>query len=187
MTLPPRLVPFLKQFDDARDRLITRLQGLTDDEYLWEPVPNCWSIRLREQCQTSKPFGKGIWIMDFERPEPVPPPVTTIAWRVCHLTNWFAHRADYTTGTRSLAWDDYEILSDALDAVSLLATAAETWRTVLVGTTDIQLDQVGRSQLPWGLDPKLPFLDIIWWVNQELLGHGAEIALLRDLYRAQAL
>jgi len=24
----------------------------------------------------------------------------------------------------------------------------------------------------------------VWWVNQEILHHGAEIALLRDLYRA---
>ena len=22
-----------------------RLDGLTDDEYLWEPVPDCWSVR----------------------------------------------------------------------------------------------------------------------------------------------
>jgi hypothetical protein len=27
-------------------------------------------------------------------------------------------------------------------------------------------------------------VDIVWWVNQEILHHGAEIALLRDLYRA---
>ena len=29
------------------------------------------------------------------------------------------------------------------------------------------------------------FIDIVWWVNQEVLHHGGEIALLRDLYRAQ--
>jgi hypothetical protein len=28
------------------------------------------------------------------------------------------------------------------------------------------------------------FVDIVWWVNQEILHHGAEVALLRDLYRA---
>ncbi|HEY8675177.1 MAG TPA: DinB family protein, partial [Candidatus Dormibacteraeota bacterium] len=27
--------------------------------------------------------------------------------------------------------------------------------------------------------------ETVWWVNQELLHHGAEIALLRDLYRAR--
>jgi len=36
---------------------------------------------------------------------------------------------------------------------------------------------------PEGSDPEEPFIEIVWWVNQELLHHGAEIALLRDLYR----
>jgi hypothetical protein len=30
----------------------------------------------------------------------------------------------------------------------------------------------------------VPFIEIVWWVNQEVLHHGAEIALLRDLFRA---
>jgi hypothetical protein len=183
--LPPRLDPFFHQFTDARDRLLARLQGLTDDEYLWEPVPGCWSIHPREQRQTNIVLGKGDWVMDIAHPEPVPPPFTTIAWRMCHLTNGFLHRADYTTGTRSLAWDDYQILPDAQAAISTLSEASETWQTVLTGTTDADLDQVGRSQVPCGLDPRLPFLDVVWRVNQEMLSHGAEIALLRDLYRAQ--
>lgn len=186
MPFPPRLIPLLKQFDDARDRLIKRLHGLNDAEYVWEPVADCWNVRPRAQCRTNRPFGKGEWVMDFHRPEPAPPPVTTIAWRMCHLTNGQLQRADYTTGTRSLSTDDYEVTPSAQTALSSLASATEIWRTVLVGTTDTDLDQVGRSQLPWGLDPKLPFLDIVWWVNQELLSHGAEIALLRDLYLHKA-
>jgi len=31
-----------------------------------------------------------------------------------------------------------------------------------------------------------PIIEIVWWVNQELLHHGAEIALLRDLYRMRS-
>lgn len=42
---------------------------------------------------------------------------------------------------------------------------------------------MGRSTHPNGSDPDDPFLHTAWWVNQELLHHGAEIALLRDLYR----
>lgn len=38
---------------------------------------------------------------------------------------------------------------------------------------------------PHGSDPEDPFIDVVWWVDQELLHHGAEIALLRDLYRAR--
>jgi len=47
-------------------------------------------------------------------------------------------------------------------------------------------DQDGLSTYPHGSDPDDPFIDIVWWVNQEVLHHGAEIALLRDLYRARA-
>ena len=48
---------------------------------------------------------------------------------------------------------------------------------------DAALDMVGRSTYPYGSDSDDRFIDIVWWVNQELLHHGAEIALLRDLYR----
>lgn len=41
---------------------------------------------------------------------------------------------------------------------------------------------VGRSQMPWGLDPELPLIDIVWWQNREVIHHGGEMAWLRDLY-----
>ena len=47
------------------------------------------------------------------------------------------------------------------------------------------LDTVGHSTYPRGSDPEDPFIETVWWVNQELLHHGAEIALMRGLYRAR--
>jgi hypothetical protein len=64
-------------------------------------------------------------------------------------------------------------------------SGAEAWRAVLVSADDAALDMVGRSTYPYGSDPEDPFIDSVWWMNQELLHHGAEIALLRDLYRAR--
>ena len=185
MTTPPRLAPLLAQFEFALDRLVTRLDGLTDDEYLWEPVPGCWSVRPRGQSRTGKPIGGGDWVMDRDSPAPTPPPFATLAWRLCHLASAITLRADYTTGTGALTWDDYEIPRTAAAGIVALAAAGAAWREALVSATDADPDRVGRSRFPWGLDPTLPFLDIAWWVNQELLHHGAEIALLRDLYRAQ--
>jgi hypothetical protein len=43
--------------------------------------------------------------------------------------------------------------------------------------------RAGCGTVPYGSDPEDLFIDTVWWVNQELLHHGAEIALLRDLYR----
>ena len=50
---------------------------------------------------------------------------------------------------------------------------------------DAALDTVGYSAYPYGSDAGEAFIDIVRWVNQEVLHHGAEIALLRDLYRAR--
>lgn len=57
----------------------------------------------------------------------------------------------------------------------------------LIAADDAALDTVGWSDYPNGSDPEDPFLDTVWWVNQEVLHHGAEIALLRDLYGAGQL
>lgn len=64
--------------------------------------------------------------------------------------------------------------------------AAAAWREALLAADDAALDKIGHCTYPHGGDPEEPFIDVIWWVNQELLHHGAEIALLRDLYRYRA-
>ena len=52
--------------------------------------------------------------------------------------------------------------------------------------TGEQLDKPGFGQYPYGLDPELPFIGIVWWTNRELIHHLAECALLRDLWRARS-
>jgi hypothetical protein len=32
-------------FDQAWDRFVGRLDGMGDEEYFWEPVEGCWSVR----------------------------------------------------------------------------------------------------------------------------------------------
>jgi hypothetical protein len=49
---------------------------MTDDEYFWEPVPGCWSVRPRAAATTRMAAGQGDLVIDFEFPEPTPTPVT---------------------------------------------------------------------------------------------------------------
>ncbi len=49
--------------------------------------------------------------------------------------------------------------------------------------TDDQLDEPGFGRYPLGIDPQIPFIGIVRWMNRETIHHLAEIALLRDLYR----
>ena len=202
--VPPRLAPLLEQFDWGVERLVARMRGperdsgngmavpdtpMTDAEYLWEPVPGrCWSVR--ERAQGPGPgaqllVGAGDWGRDScEPPHPVPPPVTTVAWRLSHLTEMLALRAEYTSGGHERDRDDIAAHPDAAGAVAAFEDAAAAWRSALTTADDAALDTVGHSSYPYGSDAQDPFLEIVWWVNQEVLHHGAEIALLRDLYRA---
>ena len=201
MAIRSRLIPLLDQFDFARERLVKRLTGpsgdsgdgtsieipaMTDEEYLWEPVPNCWSIRRREAGpgpRATRLVGAGEWGRDSASPPPWPPPVTTIAWRLGHLSEMLTLRADYTIGSHSMTRDQYRFHGDVAGALAAFDTGASAWRDAVVSADDAALDQVGHSTYPDGSDAEEPFVEIVWWVNQELLHHGAEIALLRDLYR----
>ena len=59
----------LDQFDCARERAQVRLTGLGDEEYLWEPVPGCWSLRRRGEAITPRAFGPGEWVLDLGAPD----------------------------------------------------------------------------------------------------------------------
>jgi hypothetical protein len=202
-----RLAPLLDQFDFACERLAARLTGpvmdsgdgsdtevaaLTDEEYLWEPVPDCWSVRRRRDGpgprathlagRADSPWGRDA----APYPHPWPPPFTTLAWRLSHLSEMLWLRADHTAGSHRLTRDDYVVSGDAAAALTAFDTGVTAWRNALLSTDDTALDTVGHCTYPHGSDPEEPFVDIVWWVNQEVLHHGAEIALLRDLYRLRA-
>ncbi|MFC8238913.1 DinB family protein [Streptomyces sp. NPDC056661] len=204
MATPPRLIPLLQQFDFARGRLADRMTGpvmdsgngtdvevvsMTDEEYLWEPVPGCWSVRRRAAGPgpgATVLVGAGDWGRDSAQPpHPAPPPFTTVAWRLSHLSELLALRADHTNGSHALTRDDYVVAGDAAGAIAAFESAATAWREALLGADDAALDTVGHSTYPHGSDPEDPFIETVWWVNQELLHHGAEIALIRDLFRAR--
>lgn len=57
----------------SAERLQSRCEGLTDEEFFWEPVPGCWNVRP----DVSAPSG---WSYEYEFAPPIPAPVATIAW-----------------------------------------------------------------------------------------------------------
>ncbi len=132
--------------------------------------------------------GTGDWGRDAAPdPHPWPPPFTTIAWRLSHLAEMPALRADHTAGSHTLTRDDHRVSGDAAGAGAAFGAGAAAWRKTLLGVDDAALDTVGYCTYPYGSDAEEPLLGIVWWVNQEVLHHGAEVALLRDLYRARPL
>lgn len=151
-----------------------RLDGLTDEEYFWEPVPGCWSVR---------PQAQGKVIRDFAYPPPEPAPVTTIAWRLCHIAgDCFEMRASNHFGDGSYRMDRTEWPITAADALAYLDTQYTAWRAGIESMDTEQLGRpVGEAEGPYA---ERTYATLILHINRELMHHGAEICLLRDLYRA---
>jgi hypothetical protein len=158
------------------------LDGLTDDEYLWEPVDGCWSLRPRAEARTAMAAGGGALVADFEFPEPDPAPVTTIAWRLAHvIVGCFgARNASHFGGPPA----DYGTWEYPADAATALAQLDEGYRRWVEGVRSLGADglerPVGEAE---GSYAHLPYADLVLHLHREVIHHGAEILLLRDLWR----
>jgi hypothetical protein len=163
-------------------QLRPRLDGLTDEEYFWEPVPHCWSIRPRGASTAPVQAGSGAFTIDFAFPEPKPAPVTTIAWRLGHIiVGVLGMRASNHFGGRSIDYQSFDYAGTAAGALGQLDEVYAAW------TDGVRaLDSAGLAR-PCG--PKegafadYPMAALVLHINREAIHHGAEIALLRDLYR----
>jgi hypothetical protein len=177
------LVEQLSFYWDAHLR--PRLEGLTDAEYFWEPVDGCWSLRRGEH---------GRYLMERRWPEPEPQPVTTIAWRMMHVAvDCFASRTSAFFGDGTVPEDadmfdpghfTADLPGSAAAAVDFLEGTYQRWRD--------RIAALHKSELIAPLGPKAgryaeePMAGLILHINREVMHHGGEICLLRDLYRAVA-
>jgi hypothetical protein len=158
-----------------------RLEGITDDEYFWEPVPGCWSIRPRAEARSPIVGGRGEFVAEFAWPEPDPPPVTTIAWRMAHLWMLFAARNASHFGREPITYETAEYAGDPRSALAKIDEDHARW---VKGIAELDLDGLARPVGPAeGPYADLPYAALILHINREVIHHGAEILLLRDLYR----
>ena len=127
--------------------------------------------------------GAGEYVIDFAFPEPSPPTVTTIAWRIGHLlVGVFGDRLARHFGGPPIDYDTYDYPSTAADAMACLDVMYADWIAGVRSLDDADL------QAPCG-EPGFeqdPMAALILHIHREVLHHGAEISLLRDLYAWQS-
>lgn len=110
------------------NQLRDRLDGLTDDEYVWEPVPDCWSVRPRGTGTTPMAAGAGAMAIDFAFPAPDPAPFTTIAWRLGHvIAGVLAMRSAAHFGRAPVDYGSFEYAATAAEALDQLDAEYATW------------------------------------------------------------
>jgi len=160
------------------------LDGLTDDEYLWEPVADAWSLRPAGEERSPMAAGAGGTVADFAYPEPDPAPVTTIAWRMAHLSVgvFGARAANHFMPGEPVP--DYSTTVWPLTAQGGLEMLDRWYGRWIDGVRS--LDATGLAQ-PCGPSEgefaEYSMAALVLHITREGIHHGAEILLLRDLYR----
>lgn len=162
-------------------QLRDRLAGLTDDEYFWEPVPDCWNVRPRGTGTAPVQAGSGEMTIDFAFPPPEPPPFTTISWRLGHvIVGVLAMRNASHFGGLPVDYDSFEYATTAQAALDQLDREYATW---LSGVESLGEDGLsvpcGEAEGPYAEDP---LARLVLHINRELIHHLSEVCLLRDLY-----
>lgn len=149
-------------------QLRPRLDGLADDEYFWEPVPGCWTVHRDGT-------------IDFSFPAPQPEPVTTIAWRLAHLiVGVLAMRTHSHFGGPPADYASWTYATDADGALAQIDEQYTRWTTGVRSLDDDALAKpCGPAEGPYAEET---MSTLVLHINREMIHHGAEIALLRDLY-----
>jgi uncharacterized damage-inducible protein DinB len=146
-----------------------RLAGLTDEEFFWEPAPNSWSVHTEPD---------GVVVADTAWPPPDPAPVTTIGWRINHLIDNYGRRANHYFGTTV----PDTVPGTAAAGLAQLELSYRTWIDTVSALDDDEIQApLGPKGGEFAVDAMAA---LIVHVAREGIHHGAEICLLRDLYRA---
>jgi hypothetical protein len=164
-----------------RNALRPRLEGLSDDEYFWEPVAGCWTVHGEVRPGGLERSDPGPIRIDFAHPPPTPEPFTTIAWRLAHvIVGVLAMRNHSHFGGPPADYQNWPYATDADTALAQLDEAYTHWITGVQGLSDDDLARpCGPAEGPYA---DYALSELILHINRELIHHGAEIACLRDLY-----
>ena len=162
-------------------QLRPRLDGLTDDEYFWEPAPGCWNVRPRGTGSATIQGGSGAMTIDFAEQEPSPPPFTTISWRLGHvIVGVLAMRNASHFGRDATDYFRFDYAPTAAGALAQLDEEYARWLAGVESLGESGLDRpCGPAEGPYA---DLPMAALVLHINREMIHHLSEVCVLRDLH-----
>ena len=141
-------------------------------------MAQCWSLR---------PDADDIFRVDTAPMlAPEDQPFTTLAWRLWHLISCYASTRNATllaVDASGGGFDPFDAAPPtAIAALDALDAAYGWWAAMLVGVTDERLaEKLGPAAGPYADSSQAAF---VLHQLDEVIHHGSETALIRDLYRA---
>jgi len=163
------------QFDLTWSLSEFHLERLDPDDFLWEPVATCWTVRRAAD---------GGWVPDWADTEPDPIPVPTIGWVSWHIGWWWTVAIDHAQGRAPHDRVDVPWPGPGEPTIAWLRGLRQDWGSVLDRLTDADLDAPAR--FPWAPDSGMTVAHTAGWVNAELMKNVTEIGHLRLLRVAAA-
>ncbi len=113
-----------------------RLSTLTDDEYLWEPVPGAWSLRRRADATTCQAAGAGDTVADL--------------WRMAHLSiGIFGSRAANHFGNSGVDYQTTDWPLTPVGGLDLLDRHDAAWMAIHHGAEILVLRALYRHVRMW--------------------------------------
>ncbi|HEX4906648.1 MAG TPA: DinB family protein [Acidimicrobiales bacterium] len=153
-------------------RLMARLEGMSDDEHGWRPVPDAWTVLDDGTVEHADAMAR-----------PDPAPLTSISWRLWHLAN------ENVNGFAARGWD----VEPALPIDRWFSSAEESRANVQAAWDRLRAGVVAKGEAfqqqllgpAWGPYAEATYDALLLHVLDELTHHAAEVGMLRDLYRAR--
>ena len=179
---PPSIAELLtQQLTHAWGSARQSLDGLTEDEYFWEPATPCWSVRRRDT--GLRGWGAGDFVCEDAWPPPDPLPVTTIGWRVVHLAAWTDVWHGFAFDGTSPDLNDAVVPGTGAEGVAWLVRAQDAF---IDAVAQLDADEMlGPMRVHWG--EEIPGVRLISGFLTEHVHHLAEIGTMRDLRRGHAI
>ena len=111
--------------------------------------------------------------------------MTTIAWRLAHIiVGVFGARNAGHFGGPPVDYQTFAYAGSAAQALAQLDDAYAAWMKGVRGLGDAGLARpCGPAEGPYA---EHPMAELVLHISREAIHHGAEIAVLRDLYRHRA-
>lgn len=159
-----------REMSDTFHDMRSRLDGLTDREFFWEPVVGSWTVFRDDH---------GRWDHHYAEPDPEPAPFTTIAWRLTHVAMCKVMYHEHAFGPGELTWLSIETPGSSTAALDMLDRGQASLTEDLAALDDQDLERPVMTN--WA--EEWPAWRIFWTVIHHDAHHGGEIGALRDLYR----
>ena len=154
------------------ERLAARCRGLADEELLWEPVEDSWNLVP----DAAHPGG---WTYPYDFDPPHPHPVTSIGLRFVHLIGDNEIYMEHAFGPGLRNFPDLPVHGTAEEVLADWENSRRPVTAWLASASDTDLLEPRPSHLGGSKSAG----EVMTILIDEQIHHGAEIALLRDLYR----